>query len=284
MNKATRKIERINWLRRHRQYEKIGFKRFQTQIRALCRKIPFDKATEENYTEVIRDHVNKTKSMYEAVLDLHLSAGRKEYIYQRKKIDAYKKQELKRNPFFNSELIAMITRFLLETGGTRIISMNKTLSNYLIKFLSLYLDNNEDATFTKSVTALLKHFEDKDFYRYQIERIVRTETTAAAQRAALEAMDDPDIYIDKVWLSIDDDRTRDGDKNEIFNHFDMDGIIKKPDELFEIQKYGGGSEGLLYPGDPKGSAGNIINCRCGLGRVPRLDANGRPVMKPRKKT
>lgn len=282
MNKQDLRRQKISWLRRHRQYEKVGVKRFSLQIKTLCKKIPFEKADKNNFPTVISEFLEGQKFMYEAVLDLHLNAGKKEYNYQRQKIDRFKKNELKRNPIFNSELVALISRYLLSTGGTRIKIMNKTLAKYLIKLLSIYLEDNEDATFTKAVTNLLNKIDKDNFYRYQIERIVRTETTAAAQRATLEALEDPDIYIDKVWLSIDDDRTRNGSKNEIFNHLDQDGIIKRPEEFFNIEKYGGGSEKLMYPADPNGSAANVINCRCGLGRVPRLDKNGRPVMKPRK--
>ena len=31
---------------------------------------------------------------------------------------------------------------------------------------------------------------------------------------------------------------------------------------------------LAYPGDPKGRAGNVINCRCTVGIIPKRDASG----------
>jgi len=29
-----------------------------------------------------------------------------------------------------------------------------------------------------------------------------------------------------------------------------------------------GGERLMYPGDPSGSAENVINCRCAVGHIP----------------
>jgi hypothetical protein len=34
------------------------------------------------------------------------------------------------------------------------------------------------------------------------------------------------------------------------------------DQAFEV-----GGEMLMYPGDPAGSAGNVINCRCAISHV-----------------
>ena len=52
---------------------------------------------------------------------------------------------------------------------------------------------------------MVKEFGTKEgMYRSQIERIVRTETGAAANYASWIAMEDADLVIDKIWLSADD--------------------------------------------------------------------------------
>ena len=53
----------------------------------------------------------------------------------------------------------------------------------------------------------------------------------------------------KQWDSTLDSRTRD-------SHRALDGEIVEVEEKF--------SNGLLYPGDPNGTAGEVINCRCAL--------------------
>jgi uncharacterized protein with gpF-like domain len=52
---------------------------------------------------------------------------------------------------------------------------------------------------------------------------------------------------EKEWLSARDTHVRD-------SHISIDGEIVKMIDRF--------SNGLRYPGDPEGPAGEIINCRC----------------------
>jgi SPP1 gp7 family putative phage head morphogenesis protein len=83
-------------------------------------------------------------------------------------------------------------------------------------------------------------------------RIARTEAhriqckaTADAQFRAKEKGAD----VVKQWDASLDKRTRD-------SHVQVDGEIRELDERF--------SNGLRYPGDPSGGAGEVINCRCAL--------------------
>jgi|11_taG_2_1085331.scaffolds.fasta_scaffold03019_8 hypothetical protein len=279
MTKAEAKRQKIAWLRRHKQYESRNYKNFRLAIQKMSLDVPWDKTTETNYKRVITEHFKDVTPMYEAVLDIHLNAGKKEYRYQRKKIDEIKaKLVTKQTPLFNAELVRLIADNLLTTGGSRIVSMTKTLAKFLINVLADLLENQQ-ITYPIAVDRILKDINDPNYYRYQIERIVRTETTQASQYTALMAMDDPDIYIDKMWLSVDDDRTRNGTKGRPYNHLGQNGTVKRLKDVFNIEVYNEPSEPLLYPGDPSGSAGNVINCRCGLGRVVRRDKNGRVVMK-----
>lgn len=83
-------------------------------------------------------------------------------------------------------------------------------------------------------------------------RIVRTEghriqTTATMD--AMEAAKDKGADVVKQWDSTLDARTRD-------SHARLDGEIRELDKRF--------SNGLKYPGDPGGSAAEVINCRCAL--------------------
>lgn len=83
-------------------------------------------------------------------------------------------------------------------------------------------------------------------------RITRTEAhriqckaTSDAQHKAKEKGAD----VVKQWDSTLDSKTRE-------SHVAMDGEIAELDDTF--------SNGLEYPGDPKGSAEEVINCRCAL--------------------
>jgi len=73
------------------------------------------------------------------------------------------------------------------------------------------------------------------------------------------------LRLRKMWDAVNDERTRDfGELGRIsqFNHRVMNGSTIPVDQQFAVPTITGSVERLLFPGDPKGSAGNIINCRC----------------------
>lgn len=81
------------------------------------------------------------------------------------------------------------------------------------------------------------------------EAIVRSETMRALNAVSYQ------LYgtfgaTEHEWLSAHDNRTR-------LDHREADGQVVKIGALFNV-----GGEGLLYPLDPRGSAGNTVNCRC----------------------
>ena len=74
--------------------------------------------------------------------------------------------------------------------------------------------------------------------------------------------------LNKRWISVFDYRTRDfGEGDGIvdeFNHRVMNEVTVGPDQLFEVPGKNGIAELMTGPGDPGGSPGNVINCRCAL--------------------
>lgn len=93
--------------------------------------------------------------------------------------------------------------------------------------------------------------------RWAVERIARTETTAAMNYGGHLERADLDIEF-KEWMSTIDIRTRTLE-NSGFDHLHADGMIIENGELFIIS-----GEKLLFPGDSThgASAGNVVNCRC----------------------
>jgi uncharacterized protein with gpF-like domain len=89
--------------------------------------------------------------------------------------------------------------------------------------------------------------------------IARTETHTAAAYGAQMAAEATELPLRKEWIATNDDRTRD----EGWDHVSMDGTIVGLHESFTVENAETGeTEELEYPGDPSGSPGNIINCRC----------------------
>lgn len=85
--------------------------------------------------------------------------------------------------------------------------------------------------------------------------VARTETMAAVnggvfRAAVLDARERGDVAPAKVWLATEDTRTRP-------THDQADGQRTLLESPFRV----GGSD-LMFPGDPRGAAGEVINCRC----------------------
>ena len=87
--------------------------------------------------------------------------------------------------------------------------------------------------------------------QYDAERIARTEVAAVQSEAAHTVYKENGVE-QKEWIATNDDRTRD-------SHADLDGEIVDMEEPF--------SNGLMYPGDPNGDPGEVINCRCSMAPV-----------------
>lgn len=83
-------------------------------------------------------------------------------------------------------------------------------------------------------------------------RIARTEAHRIQTKASFDAQHkakSKGADVVKQWDASLDGKTRD-------SHRKLDGEIRELDEPF--------SNGLMYPGDPSGSAAEVINCRCAL--------------------
>lgn len=86
--------------------------------------------------------------------------------------------------------------------------------------------------------------------RWRSRVIARTETHGAANAANELAAQATGIPFKKEWVASGGERTRSA-------HRHADGQTVAQNDTFTVD-----GEQLRYPGDPNGSAGNIINCRC----------------------
>jgi HK97 family phage portal protein len=86
---------------------------------------------------------------------------------------------------------------------------------------------------------------------YQTERVARTTATAMSNTGSFEAWSQSEVVKGKTWISaLQPGRTRDA-------HAAAHGQTVGLNEMFLVD-----GENLMYPGDPQGSPGNIINCLC----------------------
>jgi uncharacterized protein with gpF-like domain len=89
--------------------------------------------------------------------------------------------------------------------------------------------------------------------RGEAKRIAMTETAAVYGQARHEAMAEAGIEL-KSWLSSHGPNVREAHAEAEDRYGDNPIPI---DQAFVV-----GGEELMYPGDPSGSPGNIINCQC----------------------
>lgn len=80
--------------------------------------------------------------------------------------------------------------------------------------------------------------------------IARTEVISSTNYGGQQAALATGLTLTKTWLATSDERTRDG-------HQEADGQTVNINEPYIVN-----GEALMFPGDPNGSAANIIQCRC----------------------
>jgi HK97 family phage portal protein len=89
--------------------------------------------------------------------------------------------------------------------------------------------------------------------------IARTEVIGASNAGNSYAADQTGLKLEKIWISTKDNRTR--DENDNFDHVSMDGVKVLKNDPYDVPGKKG-NDSIMFPGDPNGQAGNIIQCRC----------------------
>lgn len=115
--------------------------------------------------------------------------------------------------------------------------------------------------------------------RHQAARVVRTETTRAANAGAAAQAVTAEYQQLKEWISAHDHRVRGVAPKDHANHVTLDGVTVNEDDKFVDSRNG---DRLDFPGDPAGSAASVINCRCSVAYTWKRDAQGNLI--PKRKT
>lgn len=137
------------------------------------------------------------------------------------------------------------TLLLVSKDVNNINNTTKRLINRIIKEGS-----SEGAAMSIIADRIEAH--GRQINKYRAMRIARTEVHSASVFAIDTAVKSTRVKFNRVWTATIDERTR-------TDHRRANGQVRGLNEPFDV-----GGEHLMFPGDPKGSAGNIINCRCVL--------------------
>jgi hypothetical protein len=155
----------------------------------------------------------------------------------------------------SDEFYRGLQRFLQVYASQKITQIESSSVNMVTAIIEMGI---EDGLSTDEIGDLIiREGVRKSVYRAHL--ISRTETHAAANAGSLEAARETDVVRLKEWIPVDDSRTRTLDNSD-FDHVNVDPVpINSP---FIVS-----GERLMFPGDPAGSAGNVIMCRCAMGYI-----------------
>ena len=103
-----------------------------------------------------------------------------------------------------------------------------------------------------------------EFSRVRSRGTARTETHGSSQFAQYRTAQQSTRPLVKQWNSVEDARTRTFLDDDQYDHRVMDGERVALEQPFMVPTIFGTKEPLMFCGDPNGSAGNIINCRCAM--------------------
>ena len=145
-----------------------------------------------------------------------------------------------------SIFLKVLNKFIKRYVVKKVLQYNKTTKNVIKKIIENGLKNNLT---NKEIAKTLKT-KGNIISTYRATRIAKTETHSASTFATDESIKATGLVSTKEWVAALDERTRE-------SHVAANGQIKNINETFLV-----GGEELDIPGDPNGSAENVINCRC----------------------
>ena len=149
------------------------------------------------------------------------------------------------------QLDSKISQGLYSRMGEDVSALKKTITAEVSRGISTGMSFAQVAQQIKA--QMVGVYDDKPGGAlYRAMTIARTEGHRIQVQSGMDACykaKDKGADVVKQW-----DSTLDGETRE--SHRDVDGEVRELDEKF--------SNGLMFPGDPSGGAGEVCNCRCAL--------------------
>lgn len=256
------------WRKWHGSYERRSFRIFRRAIKQCYDAIPVEGLDYNNYRVLIEINV-LPNPIYSAYVEVYTTIG----LIHGNRVGQGINRDIKdySRPLFSEEFQRTILEWVRENCGLRITSVIDTIREKVISLVEQAIEQN--LTIEQMQAFLRRTIADPKFTRYQALRISRTETTTAANHAAMVSGETSGIVLVKEWISTLSDRTRRKPRDQ-FDHLHMNGQQVEMNEKFVLRSRDGVVDQMEYPGDPAGSAGDIIQCRCAMALVPKRDANG----------
>jgi len=178
---------------------------------------------------------------------------------------------------FNAQWTKEVLEFLMVKGFILVAGITQTTKKKLIDIANKGI---QEGLSVDDIVKLILSDTELNYSMMRAMRIVRTEVMRASNMGAMKGAQAHGFQVDKQWISARDSRTRRIPDDE-FDHVELDGVIVPFDQPFTSTGKKGEAVVAMQPGDISAPAGFTINCRCTVGFIPKRDANGRLVMKPK---
>lgn len=147
----------------------------------------------------------------------------------------------------------LVTEWILDNTLSNIDYINEYTEQELQKKLSQW---EQEGLSIPNIAENLKQFFES-FSENRRKTIARTEVVSSTNAGALHGYKKSGVVDNKKWMASLGPRTRPA-------HAEASGQIVSIDDDFTVD-----GESMRFPGDPNGSAGNVINCRCCI--IPDFD-------------
>lgn len=166
----------------------------------------------------------------------------------------------------NEQWIRAVIEFLKIHRLEMIASITETMREDILRVLDRAIDQGW------SIQETVKQLEGSGLIRSRAKVIARTEINRASNVGHAVGAKAMPFETTKKWNAARDHRTR-------HSHVLINGTTVDEDAFFEVQMEKGGTEQMSYPGDPRATPGNTINCRCNASYLPKRDAKGNLIMR-----
>lgn len=202
-----------------------------------------------------------TSELLKIYRDLYSDIGLQFAKWYARNFDKYIKKGVNPNQYVD-EWQNSFASYGSAVGAERVTLVSGTAKATLVKVTqNLMTDLDFQNLGIAEKTRILRSQFNK-YSAFQAERLVRTEATSAANFATLKSANTifPAEDLQKEWISATDERTRP-------THRAVNGVVVNQTDFFTV-----GDSLMMYPGDPRGSAKEVINCRCSIAYFPKETA------------
>ena len=249
------------WKAFHRQrlryvptVKRIVSRTMRKQMRAVAEVIEKAQTPEEAKVAALKE-VEKRESMIKAML---LSSYLIVSIpFASNSFDSIGKSEKAGKPL-RDEWARRVRRHLENRGAEKVVQITETTKKTIAKIIDEEIQ--EGHGIREIARAIDRGVMLEEIIPNRSLVIARTETISASNLGSLMGAESTGLDLLKEWIATRDERTRE-------DHMAADGQRVDLHAEFSI-----GGESLEFPGDPKGSAEQVIQCRCVTGYVPKDEA------------